>query len=67
MAQSQLERWSDNSIQFPRLLAEIHAVGLTPAQYRSLQKSMDLITDEIEEVFTRAEAEWQRIKAEEIW
>jgi hypothetical protein len=54
--------WADNRIQFPRLLAEIHAVGLVPKQYAQLQQSMDLSTEEIEEIFTRAEKEWEDIK-----
>ena len=54
--------WQDNSIQFPRLIAEIQAVGLTPAQLELLEDSMDLHPVEIDELFERAEQEWEQIK-----
>jgi len=54
--------WADNRIQFPRLLAEINSVGLTPKQYRDLSESMDLTTEEIDELFDRAIQEWEAIK-----
>lgn len=55
--------WLDNSIQFPRLLAELRAIGLTPEQYAFLTESMDLEESDIDEVLERAESEWQKIKA----
>lgn len=55
--------WRDNAIQFPRLLAEINAVGLTDIQINLICESMDVVPDEIGELFERAEAAWERIKA----
>ena len=54
--------WNDNGIQFPRLLAEIWAVGLTDEQYRLLEDSMDLHRKEIDELFERAESRFEEIK-----
>lgn len=54
--------WNDDAIQFPRLLAEIRAVGLSLQQYEALTDSMDLGFDEINEVLERAESAWERIK-----
>jgi hypothetical protein len=59
-------RWLDNGIQFPRLLAEISAAGLTEWQYRFLEVSMDLRRQEIDQLLDRAEMEWQRIKNETL-
>jgi hypothetical protein len=60
--------WHDNSIQFPRLLAELNALGihqfLKEAEWQSLEASMDLERDKIMELFYRAEKEWERIKNE---
>lgn len=56
--------WTNKSIQYPRLLAEIRAIGLTPHQYSELRDSMDLNRDEIDEVLEWAEEDWQRIKEE---
>lgn len=38
--------WNKNSVQFPRLLAEIYAAGLTDEQYDTLEESMDLERDQ---------------------
>jgi hypothetical protein len=58
------ERWKDNSIQFPRLLAEIMATcELTETMWASLCESMDITSDELSELFDRAQDEWERIKA----
>lgn len=55
--------WDDNSIQFPRLLAEIYAtVTLTDEQWRALESSMDLMRDDILDVMFRADQVWQRMK-----
>ncbi len=54
--------WEDDSIQFPRLLAEIRAAGLTPQILSLLRKSMGLGNKQIEELFVRAEKKWERIK-----
>lgn len=55
-------RWEDNGIQFPRLLAEIRAAGLTAGQYALLKESMDLSKKEIDSVLERAEKAWESIK-----
>lgn len=58
-----MENWKNNNIQFPRLLAELSYVGLTNEQYNELKISMDLTQCEIDEIFERAEIQWQKIKA----
>lgn len=56
-------KWNDNSIQFPRLIAELEAVGaFTPQVTESLCESMDLTVDEISELVDRAQAKWDEIK-----
>jgi hypothetical protein len=55
-------KWEDDNIQFPRLLAEIRAVGLTQFQYDLLHESMDLARDDIDAILERAESKWQAIK-----
>jgi len=54
--------WEDDAIQFPRLLAEIRAIGLTNDQVNALSESMCLYPSEIFEVLERAEIEFQNIK-----
>lgn len=57
--------WNDNSIQFPRMLAEILAVGLTHEQMQGLVASMDLDSfDEVDEILERAECEFMSIKGD---
>lgn len=56
-------QWQSNRIQFPRLLAEIRAVGLTETQYSDLQASMDLTREEIDLLLERAEDVWQGRKS----
>lgn len=53
--------WHMNEIQFPRLLAEIKAVGLTPDQASDLCKSMDINKYQLHELFNRAEEVWAGI------
>lgn len=55
------ETWDNDDIQFPRLLSEIRAFGLTCAQYESLGLSMDLEVAEIDELLERAEMVWQAV------
>jgi hypothetical protein len=57
-----MDRWIIDSIQFPRLLAELRAIGLTEAQYRELAVSMDLSQEDIDQLLERAETSWNRIK-----
>ena len=54
--------WEDDTIQFPRLLAEIMGVGLDEAQWDALCETMYITSDELSELFYRAESRWQRIK-----
>ena len=55
--------WNHNHIQFARLLSELRAIELTPDQYGELCASMDLGRDDIDELFDRAQLEWERAKA----
>jgi hypothetical protein len=54
--------WDDNLLQFARLLAEIKAVGLLPAQMYDLCDSMDLDSAQIQEILDRAEIEFEKAK-----
>jgi len=54
--------WNNNHLQFARLLSEIRAMGLTAEQSEQLKQSMRLHQDEIDEVFDRAQLEWERAK-----
>lgn len=56
--------WLNDHIQFPRLIAEIEAVGLTPIQWLALRESMDLQSEELAELFERAQKKWDGIKAQ---
>lgn len=58
------EKWNDNSIQFPRLLAELFGIGLTARQYQQLRDAMDLEVEDIDELLERALMTWDRIKEE---
>lgn len=62
MTEEELEnkRWLDDSIQFPRLLAEINATQII--NYGTLEMSTDLTAEEIDQLFNRAEKKWQDIK-----
>ncbi len=56
-------KWVDNNIQFPRLLAEIKmVVTLTPKQKKQLCQSMELEFEKIEEIFDRALTEFNGAK-----
>lgn len=52
--------WEDNSIQFPRLIAEIMATQ--ELDFTTLCESMDLSPDDLEELFDRAHYAWERAK-----
>lgn len=55
--------WQDNSIQFPRLIAELVACGaFTPEVMRDLTESMDLDAVEIYELIDRAQGQWESVK-----
>ena len=53
--------WTDNSVQFPRLLAEISAV-IPRETVEEVGESMDLEPAEVYALFSRAETEWEKIK-----
>lgn len=53
--------WENNSVQFPRLLAEISATQ-DNLDIPALAESMDLTVEEVNELFDRADAAWERIK-----
>jgi hypothetical protein len=55
--------WQNDAIQFPRLLAELRAIGLTDYEYRELAVTMDVTREQIDQVLERAETAWQTIKA----
>jgi len=57
------KQWKDNSIQFPRLIAELEAAGAFTNQVtQELCENMDLTVDEISEIVDRAQDEWEAIK-----
>lgn len=54
--------WNNNDVQFPRLLAEVYAVGLTDVQYRELGESTGLERAQIDELFKRADTVFEKLK-----
>ena len=57
--------WADNSIQFPRLIAEAEAAGaFTAPVLEQMQVSMDLRAGELLELIDRAQAAWDDIKSQ---
>jgi|AP59_1055472.scaffolds.fasta_scaffold206655_1 purine nucleoside phosphorylase len=59
--------WDDNSIQFPRLIAEAEAAGLWLADvstFNAMCESMDLEHEEVFEVIDRAKKEFAKIVEE---
>jgi len=54
--------WSDNSIQFPRLIAEIAGIDIGEKAWDELLESMGLESDQLSELFDRAQEEWEKIK-----
>lgn len=55
--------WSDNPVQFARLLAEISYLDYRPL-LPELSDSMDLEEDRIHELFDRAQDAWEKHKKE---
>jgi len=53
--------WADNAIQFPRLLAEIHAL-IDPGFVTEIAQAMDLEDERVYELFERATGEFEKIK-----
>lgn len=59
--------WQRNDIQFPRLLAEIMAAGaIDENAWTAICQSMDLQTEELRELFDRAQTEWEQIKSNSL-
>tara|TARA_S200002703_G_scaffold132563_1_gene120420 strand:- start:411 stop:593 length:183 start_codon:yes stop_codon:yes gene_type:complete len=56
-----MSKWEDNSIQFPRLIAEIVATQEN-LDMDELCESMDLEVDDIVELFERAHIAWEEKK-----
>jgi hypothetical protein len=56
----ELDLWNEDNIQFPRLLAEI--VATQDIDVNALAESMDLDTDEVWALFSRAEKKFEIIK-----
>lgn len=55
------EKWNDNSIQFPRLLAEIMATQ-DKLDMEALAESMHLSIEQVGELFDRADKAWEAAK-----
>lgn len=53
--------WANDSVQFIRLLHEVHAVGLTNRQLRDMATSMDLTVSQVQSLFKRAEQAFERL------
>jgi hypothetical protein len=59
--------WQRNDIQFPRLLAEIMAArAIDENAWTAICQSMDLQTEELRELFDRAQTEWEQIKSNSL-
>lgn len=62
------QMWKDDSIQFPRLLDELAAIGVEnfihEAGWRSIEDSTALSREQIMKIFSRAQKEWDRVKKE---
>jgi len=52
--------WADDATQFPRLLMEINACGLSEEQYTDIAASMDLSAEQVDELLDRAEKAWDK-------
>ena len=61
------DKWQDNAIQFPRLIAELEAIGaFTESVIVGLANEMDLEAAHVVAIIGRAQREWDRIKAETL-
>lgn len=54
--------WGRDDVQFPRLISELKAVGLTEEQMKALAASMDLDRCHIHEILDRGEEVFEAIK-----
>jgi hypothetical protein len=61
-----MSKWEDNSVQFPRLIAEAEAAGLwcDKVGVQLMCESMDLDTEEVFEIIERAQTVWDKIVAD---
>ena len=58
------KNWKNNAIQFARLIAELaSAGGFTEEVSEYLCESMDVTMDELDDIVSRAQEEWDKIKA----
>ncbi len=61
-----MSKWTENKIQFPRLIAELNMAGaFTEEVMTGLQASMDLTGPEIHELIARAELSFELLKKSE--
>lgn len=59
-----VDRWSDDSLQFPRLIAELlQTEAITHEIFDELCVSMDLEASDLVDLFERAQVKWDKIKA----
>jgi len=57
------KKWADNTLQFARLIAELEAVGaITLSVMQDLCTSMDLETNQVNELIDRAQKYWEEQK-----
>lgn len=57
------ETWKCDAIQFPRLLAEIYAAGLTAKQEEDICGSMDVSKEQLYDLLERAQGKWDKVSA----
>ena len=63
MSRQDNPNWDNNTIQFPRLIAELQMAGaFTTEVMEALKDSMDLQESDIDELIARAEVLWDKIK-----
>ena len=60
---TKIDYWNDSSIQFPRFIAEINAIGLTDEQIRGICESIEITENDISDLFERANNCWEVAKA----
>jgi hypothetical protein len=58
--------WERDDVQFPRLISELKAVGLTDAQMEALSQSMGLDRNRIHELLDRGEEVFETIKGQSV-
>jgi hypothetical protein len=60
------QNWSNDAIQFPRLIAEMEAMGVfaIPSVLPSLAHEMDLTVDQLCDLINRAQEAWEGIKTQ---